>query len=75
MAFNVTLEMTDKDIAKITLSGELDASVAPAFKTEIEKAATLAGQAGCFANAGVGVYGQRRLTGIGLCQAENGARG
>lgn len=39
MAFNVTLEMTDKGIAKITLSGELDASVAPAFRTEIENAA------------------------------------
>ena len=35
MAFNVTLEMTDKGIAKITLFGELDASVAPAFRTEI----------------------------------------
>lgn len=39
MAFNMTLEMTDKGIAKITLSGELDASVAPAFRTEIENAA------------------------------------
>jgi anti-anti-sigma factor len=39
MAFNVTLEMTDKGIANITLSGELDASVAPAFRTEIENAA------------------------------------
>jgi anti-anti-sigma factor len=39
MAFNVTLEMTDKGIAKITLFGELDASVAPAFRTEIENAA------------------------------------
>ena len=39
MAFNVTLEMTDKGIAKITLSGELDASVAPTFRAEIENAA------------------------------------
>lgn len=39
MAFNATLE-TKQDIAQITLSGELDASSAPAFKTEIEKAAT-----------------------------------
>jgi anti-anti-sigma factor len=38
MAFNATLETT-KDTAKITLSGELDASSAPIFKTEIEKAA------------------------------------
>jgi anti-anti-sigma factor len=40
MAFNVTLEMTDNGIAKMTLSGELDASVAPAFRTEIENAAS-----------------------------------
>lgn len=40
MAFNVTLQMTDKGIAKVTLSGELDASVAPIFKAEVEKAAT-----------------------------------
>ena len=40
MAFNVNLEMTDKGIAKITLSGELDASVASAFKTAVENAAT-----------------------------------
>jgi anti-anti-sigma factor len=39
MAFNISLEMTDIGIAKITLAGELDASVAPAFRTEIEKAA------------------------------------
>ena len=39
MAFNVTLEMTDRGIAKITLSGELDASVAPTFGAEIENAA------------------------------------
>ncbi len=38
MAFNSTLEM-DKGIAKITLSGELDAAAAPAFRTDIEKAA------------------------------------
>lgn len=38
MAFNATLE-TSQDIAKVTLSGELDASSAPAFKTEVEKAA------------------------------------
>lgn len=38
MAFNATLEIS-KDIAKITLSGELDASSAPLFKAEIEKAA------------------------------------
>ena len=39
MAFDVTLEMTDQGIAKIALSGELDASVAPAFRAEIEGAA------------------------------------
>ncbi|MEB3337338.1 MAG: STAS domain-containing protein [Leptolyngbyaceae bacterium] len=38
MAFNVTLEIANST-AKITLSGELDASSAPAFKTEVEKAA------------------------------------
>lgn len=39
MAFNVNLQMTDTGIARITLAGELDASVAPAFRTEIENAA------------------------------------
>jgi anti-anti-sigma factor len=38
MAFNAILEMTDR-IAKITLSGELDASAAPALRAEIERAA------------------------------------
>ncbi len=38
MAFNVTLVMTDNGIAKITLSGELDASVVSDFRTEIENA-------------------------------------
>lgn len=38
MAFNATLETTGI-IGKITLSGELDASTAPIFKTEVEKAA------------------------------------
>jgi anti-anti-sigma factor len=39
MAFDVTLEMTDKGIAKIALVGELDSSVAPDFKAEVENAA------------------------------------
>ncbi|MCL1470586.1 anti-sigma factor antagonist [Argonema antarcticum] len=39
MAFNATLE-TNNDTATITLSGELDASTAPQFKAEVEKAAT-----------------------------------
>jgi anti-anti-sigma factor len=38
MAFKAILEITGT-IAKITLSGELDASAAPAFRAEIEKAA------------------------------------
>ncbi|GAB4215821.1 MAG: hypothetical protein OHK0012_16830 [Synechococcales cyanobacterium] len=38
MAFSATLVVEDT-IAKITLSGELDAATAPAFRTEIEKAA------------------------------------
>ena len=38
MAFSAELEMTD-GIAKITVSGELDASTANTFKEEIEKAA------------------------------------
>ena len=38
MAFDVTLEMTD-DAARISLSGELDASVASAFKEKVEEAA------------------------------------
>jgi anti-anti-sigma factor len=39
VAFNVTLEMTDKGIAKIALVGELDGSVAPDFKAAVENAA------------------------------------
>ena len=39
MAFNVSYELTDNGIAKITLSGELDGNVAGTFKTEIERAA------------------------------------
>jgi anti-anti-sigma factor len=38
MAFNATLEMTG-NTAKISLSGELDATAAPTFKQEIDKAA------------------------------------
>lgn len=36
MAFNATVEMTGA-IAKLTLSGELDASTAPIFKAAVEK--------------------------------------
>ena len=39
MAFTASTEITSNDIAKITLSGELDASVAATFRDEIEKAA------------------------------------
>ncbi|GAK55461.1 anti-sigma factor antagonist [Candidatus Vecturithrix granuli] len=39
MAFDVTLEMVKGTIAKITLSGELDASVAAQFKAKVEEAA------------------------------------
>ena len=39
MSFTASLEMTKKKIAKITLSGELDANVAGDFRTEIENAA------------------------------------
>lgn len=38
MAFTATLEKTSEATAKITLSGELDASTAPTFKTEVENA-------------------------------------
>lgn len=38
MAFNVTLETID-DVAKITLSGELDRKAAPLFQEQVEKAA------------------------------------
>ena len=37
MAFDVKSEITKGGIAKVTLSGELDASVAPLFKAEVEK--------------------------------------
>jgi anti-anti-sigma factor len=36
MAFKATSQVTD-GVAKITLSGELDAASAPAFKAEVEK--------------------------------------
>lgn len=39
MSFDVSLEMTDNGIAKITLNGELDASVASQFRDKIEEAA------------------------------------
>jgi anti-sigma B factor antagonist len=40
MSFDISLDMmADKGIAKITLSGELDASVAPQFRDKIEEAA------------------------------------
>ena len=39
MAFNASLEMTDTGIAKILLSGELDASSAPQFREAVERAA------------------------------------
>lgn len=39
MAFTADLETIKDNIAKITLSGELDASTAPAFKTKVEEAA------------------------------------
>ena len=39
MTFAATLETTN-DIAKIVLSGELDASTAPIFKAEIDKVAS-----------------------------------
>ncbi|HEY9621022.1 MAG TPA: anti-sigma factor antagonist [Crinalium sp.] len=38
MSFNATTEIQDKTVT-ITLSGELDAAAAPAFREEIEKAA------------------------------------
>lgn len=40
MAFTATLETPSETVAKIILSGELDASTAPAFKEQVEKAAT-----------------------------------
>lgn len=39
MAFECSLEMTPHGIAKITLSGELDASVAQEFRDKVEEAA------------------------------------
>lgn len=39
MAFSVTSDVSN-GIARITLTGELDAASAPAFKAEIEKAAS-----------------------------------
>jgi anti-anti-sigma factor len=39
MAFNATTTI-DSNIAKITMSGELDGSMAPVFRKEVEKAAS-----------------------------------
>lgn len=39
MAFTAILETPAEAIAKIVLSGELDAATAPTFKEEVEKAA------------------------------------
>lgn len=39
MAFDVKSELSEQGIAKVTLSGELDASSAPIFKAEVEKLA------------------------------------
>ncbi|OZH55398.1 anti-sigma-factor antagonist [Hydrocoleum sp. CS-953] len=39
MAFTATLETIKDNIAKITLSGELDGGTAPDFKTKVEEAA------------------------------------
>lgn len=38
MAFKSTLEIVN-NVARITLSGELDAAAAPAFRTDVESAA------------------------------------
>lgn len=40
MAFTATLETVSEATSKIVLSGELDASTAPTFKAEVEKAAS-----------------------------------
>lgn len=39
MAFECSLEMTANGIAKVTLSGELDASVAQEFRDRVDEAA------------------------------------
>uniref|UniRef100_UPI001177F502 STAS domain-containing protein n=1 Tax=Calothrix rhizosoleniae TaxID=888997 RepID=UPI001177F502 len=39
MTFQAIRENTDTNIAKITLSGELNAATAPTFKQEVENAA------------------------------------
>ena len=40
MPFSSHMDITDEGIARITLSGDLDASVAAAFKADIEAAAS-----------------------------------
>ena len=39
MAFDVALETTEQGIAIVTLTGELDGSVAPVFKDKVQEAA------------------------------------
>jgi len=39
MSFQASLEMTDSGVAKITLVGALDSSVAPDFRAQVECAA------------------------------------
>lgn len=39
MAFHITVELNDRNIARMSLSGELETTAAPGFMAEIEKAA------------------------------------
>ena len=65
MAFNATLQI-DNGTAMITLTGELDASVAQAFRDTIQQAAAQNASRLVLPTAGSGVHVQRGLARAGL---------
>ena len=71
MAFESTLEMKN-DIAKITLTGELDASVAQTLSDRIEEASAQAREETGAAAGDAGLYVERGPAHAGLRQAEDG---
>ena len=75
MAFDAVLNMTPSGVAIITLSGELDGTVADKFRAEIQKAADQEARRLVLMVKDLVVYGQRRSAGLDFCQAKNGIAG